>query len=235
MSRGQRRVGCLGKFVIFVIVVVALLVAADFIARRVAENELASQIQQHGFPKKPSVTIEGFPFLTQVASRDIRQVRLSSQNVTEGPVVISKISAVMTQVHLSSGFTGGTVDHLSGSVLITFGSLAKTLESRTGPFGSVIKASGLTLSDAGSDEVKASLNLIVATGSATWRISRLSGREYTATLVGSGGVPSSVLGTLAHFTIKIPQLPLGVQITSVAVTPTGVVGTISGSDLPFGH
>jgi hypothetical protein len=231
---GQRRGGCLRTFVIAIIVLVILLVAVDFLAKRYAQQKLASEIQQHGFPKKPSVTIEGFPFLTQVASRNLHQVKLSSANITEGPLLISKVNAVMTGIHLNSGYTSGTVHKLSGAVLVTYPDLAKTLDSQIGPLGSLVGASGLKLSPAGPDEVKASLSLVVTSGSAVWRISRLSGQELSVRLVSSSHLPSSLLGPISNFTIKIPQLPLGVKIDSVAVTPDGVTGKISGRDLAFG-
>ena len=49
-------------------------VAADRAACAVAENQMASQIQKQGFPAKPHVTIEGFPFLTQVAAGRLNKV-----------------------------------------------------------------------------------------------------------------------------------------------------------------
>jgi LmeA-like phospholipid-binding len=235
VSGGSRRGGCLRHFLIVLVVVVGLLVAADFIAKSVAQGKLASEIQQHGFPKKPSVSIAGFPFLTQVATRNIHQVKISSSNIREGPVRISKISATMTGIHLNSGFTSGKVDQIEGSVLITFASLSKTLSDQIGPLGSLVGGSGLTLSMASPSEVKASLNLLVTSGSATWRISRRSGQEFQVTLVSSSGFPSSVLGSISNFTIKIPELPLSVKIDTVHITPDGVVGKISGRNLVFGN
>ncbi|HUZ22926.1 MAG TPA: DUF2993 domain-containing protein [Streptosporangiaceae bacterium] len=234
--RGGRggRGGCLRTLIVALVALVILLVAGDFVAKSVAQNELASQIQKHGFPKKPSVSIQGFPFLTQVISRNIHQVQVSSQNIPEGPVNISQLSAIMKGIHLNSGFTSGTVSQLSGSVLVSFPSLARTLNSQIGPLGALVGSSGLRLSAAGPDEIKASLNLLVASGSATWRITRLSGQEFNARLVGSSGVPSSILGSISSFNIKIPELPLGMQIDSVHITPAGVVGAISGHNLPFG-
>jgi hypothetical protein len=229
----MRRGGCLAKGLIALAVLIVLAVVADFVAKSVAQGELASQIQQHGFPKKPSVSIEGFPFLTQVASRNIQQVRLSSTDIPEGPVRISRVSAVMTGIHLSGGFTSGTIDSLAGSILITFPSLAKTLNSQIGPLGSLVGDSGLKLSAAGPDEIKASLDLLVASGSATWKIAR-RGQEINAHLVSSSGVPSSVLGSLSNFSVKVPKLPYNVKIDTVRVTPEGIVGHISGHDLPFG-
>jgi hypothetical protein len=228
-SRGR----WLRAFLITLVVLAILAVAADFTAKFVAQNKAASIIQQQGFPKKPSVTIEGFPFLTQVASRDISQVRISSQNIVEGPVQISKVSAVITGIHLNSSFSSGTIDQLTGSLLVTFPALASTLTSQIGPLGSLVAASGLKLSAAGPHEVKATLDLVITSGSATWRISR-NAQGFNVRLVSSSGIPSSVLGSITNFTIKIPQLPLGVKIDSVDITPGGIVGTISGHNVPFG-
>jgi LmeA-like phospholipid-binding len=228
-----RRGGCLRTFVIAIIVLVIVLVALDFGAKAFAQDKLASEIKSHGFPKKPSVSIEGFPFLTQVIGRDIHQVKISSQNVPEGPVRISKISAVMSGIHLNSGYTSGTISRVSGSVLISFSSLSSTLSSRAGPFGSLLGSAGLKLSSAGPDKVRASLNLPLVSGSATWRITRSSGRRLTGTLVSSSGVPSELLGGLGHFSVQIPELPFHVQIGSVRITPDGVVGQLSGRDLTF--
>jgi len=233
-TQTARRGGCLRTFVIALIALIVLLVAGDFAAKAFAENEIASQIKSHGFPKKPSVSIEGFPFLTQVIGKDIHQVKISSQNIPEGPVDISKISAVMNGIHLNGGFSSGTVDTLNGSVLVTYPSLDHTLNSQLGPLGSLLSSSGLTLSAAGNNEIKASLNLLVASGSATWRVVRLSGQEIQLTLVSSSGVPSSALSSVRNINIPIPKLPLGVKIDSVHITPNGVVGHISGRNLAFG-
>jgi LmeA-like phospholipid-binding len=237
LPQARRRSGCLRTFVIALIALIVLLVAGDFAAKAFAENEVASQIKSHGFPKKPSVSIEGFPFLTQVLGKDIHEVKLSSKNVPEGPVSISSISAVMTGIHLHGGFTsisGATVDTLRGTVLVTFPSLQHTLNNNLGPLGSLLSSSGLTLSAAGPNSVKASLNLLVASGSATWRVIRLSGQDIQLRLVNSSGVPRSALSSVQNINIPIPKLPLGVKIDSVRIEPNGVVGHISGRDLNFG-
>ncbi len=194
--------------------------AADFITKHVAQDKIASEIQQHGFPAKPSVTIEGFPFLTQVLSHDIHRIQVSAHDVPEGPLRISRVSAVMTGIHLNAGFSSGTVDNLSGSLLVTFPALARALTSQIGPLGSVVGSGGLTLSAAGRHEVRTSLNLVVVSGSATWRVTRLNGRELGVALVASNGLPSSLLGSIKNIT--------------VTVTPAGVAGSISGHHLPFG-
>lgn len=234
-ARPRRRRG-LG-WLIALIVLIIVLVAADFIARAVAESVAATQFQKQGnLTTKPNVTIEGFPFLTQVASRNFSDVKVSAANEKEGPVTITSINATATGVHINSfAFSSGKISSISGTLLIDFSSLGNTLTAEIGPLGSLLNGAGLDLTAAGPDEVKASLNLIVTTGSATWRISRVSPSELNARLVGSsGGLSQSLLGSMQNVNIPIPKLPLGLSIDSVLVTPAGVVGTISGSDVPFG-
>jgi len=229
----RRRSGCLRTVIIGVVVLVILLVAADFIAKAVAQNVAASQIQKDGFPKKPSVTFEGFPFLTQVAAHDFHQVRLSSSGVPAGPVDITKVNAVASGVHLNGNFQSGTIDQVAGTVLISFGSLDSALTNALGPAGSVVGSVGLKLSAAGPEEIKASLDLVVTSGSATWRVTRPNPQELSVTLVGSSGIPASLLQPIRNFSFAIPKLPFGLTIQNVSVTPAGIVGHISATHVPF--
>jgi LmeA-like phospholipid-binding len=234
--RGRPRGGRRGRrYVIILVVVLALLVALDFGARVVAQNVMAAQIQKQGLSQKPDVTIGGFPFLTQVASKDFKQVTISTTNLTEGPVTITSINATATGIRLKSySSQSGTITSVSGRAVISFASLGNTLSQQVGPLGSLLNGAGLHLTAAGPDEVKASLNLVVVTGSATWRVTRLSGDRLHISLVSSSGLPSSLLSSIKSVTVKIPKLPLGLTIDSITVTPDGVVGLVSGHDVPFG-
>jgi hypothetical protein len=229
----RRRVGCLPKIIIGLVILVVLLVIADFVAKAVAQNVAASQIQKDGFPKKPSVTFGGFPFLTQVAAHDFHQVKLSSTDVPAGPVEITKVNAVANGVHLAGNFQSGTIDQVSGTVLISFGSLDSGLTSALGPAGDLLGSVGLKLSSAGPDEVKASVDLLIDSGSATWRVSRPSPTKLTITLVSSSGLPDELLNPIRNYSFTIPKLPFGLTIQKVTVTPAGVVGQISATHVPF--
>lgn len=231
--RTRRRVR---RWVIALAVVLALLVGADFAARAVAENVAANQFQQQGhLSTKPDVTIEGFPFLTQVIAKDISDVHVGISNLQEGPVTFTSINAVATGIRLNSyAFQSGTIGQISGTALISFASLGNTLTSEFGGLGQLLNGAGLDLTAAGPNEVKASLNLVVTTGSATWRITRVASNELNISLVSSNGLPSALLGNLQSKNITIPALPLGLTLDSLSVTPAGIVGNISGSNVPFG-
>lgn len=229
---GSRRAS---RWIVTIVVIVAVLIGLDFGAKAVAESVMASKIQQQGLSSKPDVTIDGFPFLTQVASRDFRRVTITASNVVAGPVTITAINANATGIRLNSyAFSSGTIGSLSGTALISFASLASTLTARFGALGSLLNGAGLQLTAAGPDEVRATLNLLVTSGSATWRVTRASGNALNISLVGSSGLPAELPSSIQNLTLQLPKLPLGLTIDSVTVTPSGVVGAVSGHDVPFG-
>ncbi|HTW00936.1 MAG TPA: DUF2993 domain-containing protein [Streptosporangiaceae bacterium] len=233
VPRTRKRRHPLRTTIIVLVILIGLLVALDFGARAFAESKVASEIQSQGFPKKPNVSIEGFPFLTQVASRDFKDVQLSSSNVTEGPLLIQSINAKMTGVHVNSSFNGGTVDNLNGTLSVTFAALANAMTSQAGALGS-LGGAGLSLSQAGNDEVKATLNLVITSGTAVWRVSRTANGDISIQLVHSSGLTSSLLNGLGNITIPLPHLPLGLTIQNISVTSSGLVGTVTGHDVSFG-
>jgi hypothetical protein len=218
---------------IIVIALIVVLVGLDFGARAFAESEVSSQIKSQGFPKKPDVSINGFPFLTQVVSRDMKSIEISSTDVPAGPVTIHSIDAVLHGVHINSSFNGATVDTLTGTATITFGELSNSLANQVGPLGS-LGGAGLSLKAAGPDEVKATLDLLVTSGSATWKVTRLSGNKLGIHLVSSNGLPSELLSSVQDITVPLSGLPLHLQIDRVNVTGDGIVGTLSGKNVTFG-
>ncbi len=230
-----RRRHPLRTVIIVLIVLLGLLVALDFAARAIAQNKVASEIQQQGFPKKPSVSIQGFPFLTQVISHDFKDILISSSDITEGPLQIQSINATMSGVHVNSSFQGGTVDHLNGTMTVTFPALASAMTSQAGALGSLV-GSGLTLSDAGNNEVKTSLNLLggLASGTAVWQVTRTGHNDIHVHLVSSSGIGSSVLSGISDITVPLPALPMGMTIQSISVTPTGLVAVVTGQNVSFG-
>jgi LmeA-like phospholipid-binding len=232
-STGGRRAR---RWIITLAVIVVVLVVLDFAARVVAQNVMATKIEQQGLSRKPTVSIGGFPFLTQVASKDFSQVNISVADLTEGPVTITSVKATAHGIRLNSfAFNSGTVSTLSGTALISFASLGNALTTQVGPLGSLLNGAGLQLSQAGPSEVKASLDLVVTSGSATWRVSRLSGNKLNVHLVSTGGsLPASLLSSIRDVTLKLPKLPLGLSINSISVTPQGVTGRVSGHNVSFG-
>jgi hypothetical protein len=222
--------------IIALVVLLVVLVAVDRLAAFYVQGRIASQIQDQGFPAKPTVSIKGFPFLTQVISRHFQEVQISSQNVKTGPVKIKSINATMSDVRMNSGYSAGTVGSLAGTGVITFGSMKNAIGNLAGgQLGQAIGASGLTLKPVSSDEVKASISLLgLFNASATWQIIRVNGHEIKVHLVSNNGLPGSIINQARNINVPIPKLPLGMKIQSVVVTSAGITIRVTGHDVAFG-
>ena len=221
--RGGRRHRGLTITAIVVVVLLILLVVADRVAAGIAENQAADQIKQQGFPVKPKVTITGFPFLTQLAARDFHQVDITASNVPEGPLTIASVNATLRGVHITSGFNGATVDQLNGTALITFAGL-----SHAGGIGD-----GITLSNGGNGDIKATVNLGFVSGSALAQVTKTGPHQITVRVVSAGGLPLQVLGPLQDFSVSLPSLPAGMTVQSVSVTAQGLLVSIAGTHTTF--
>jgi LmeA-like phospholipid-binding len=228
-----RRRHRLRALIIVLIVLAGLLVAADFAARSYAENQVATHIEQQGFPTKPKVTIDGFPFLTQVASRDFHEIQISSGSVTEGPLQIQSINATLNQVLVDSSFSSGTISQATGNADITFAALSSAMTSQSSGLQSVVSGV-LTLSAAGPNEVKAAVGVAGIGVTAVWRITLAGPKAINIQLVPGGSLPSQLLGGNSTIILTLPGLPMGLHLASINVTPSGVVASVTGQNVSFG-
>jgi hypothetical protein len=219
-SRPRRRRHRGRRLVIALIVLIGLLVAADFGAKAFAESAIASKIDSSGLGTKPSVSIEGFPFLTQVAARDLKQIDINASNFTVKQVVISSLHATATGVHPNASFNGATVNQINGTLVVSFTTITN-----------LVPVPGLTVTadPAGGPDA---ITLNSSLGGATGKIEHPSANVITVqvgNLTGLAGLASLIGGsTLApSYTFDIPQLPAGLMVRSVTVTSQGIVATAS--------
>ena len=203
------------------LVLLVLFVVLDRVAVAYAENQAAQQMQSQGFPTKPEVTIKGFPFLTQVAARNIKDVHITATKVPAGPVTLS-LTADATNVLLDPGYQSGTISHVTGTGVIPFSSVSSA-------FGG---GSGLTITSAGGNTMKVSLNVLGADISMTGTIEQSGPNTLKVHLNQPSGIPVS-LPIPNSFTIHIPTLPMHLTIQSVKVTSQGIVVHATGSNIKF--
>ena len=219
-SRPPRRKHRGRRWLIALVVLIVILVGIDFGAKAFAENAIATKIDSSGLGTKPSVDIEGFPFLTQVASRDLSQIDINASNFTVKQVVISSLHATATGVHINGSFNGGTVDKINGTVVVSFATVTN-----------LIPIPGLTVSADpadGPDAIKFNSSLGGATGKIEQvnsntikvEVGNLTGLAGLASLIGGSAIASS-------YTFDIPTLPAGLVVRSISVTSQGIVATAS--------
>ena len=224
------------KWLIWIVVIVVVLVGLDFGAKAFAESKIASQIKSHGFPAEPSVSIAGFPFLTQVAARDIHQITISSSNIKEGPVTVTSLDVVADSVKVNSSFSGGTAGPVHGTVLISLGALGNAL-SAAGPLTGFLGGGGLKVVSVGNTEVKGSLNLAggLVSWSATWKVVAAGPNEIELQLVSSNGLPSGLASSAQNIKLPLKSLPLGLQMTGgLNSSSNGIDVGVKADSISFG-
>ena len=226
------------KLAIWSVAVVVVLVGLDFGARAFAESQAASQLQKHGFPSKPNVSIAGFPFLTQVITRHFEQITITSSNIPAGPVTITSLTVVADNVHLKSlGFSGGTAGPLHGTILISLGALGSALSGAGGVLGSFLGPGALKIESAGNNLIKGSLNAAggLVSWSATWRVTATGSNQIHLHLVSSSGLPSALASAARDITLPLSALPAGLRLTGgISSSSGGIVAHVFATSVSFG-
>jgi len=208
---------------ITLIVIVLVLVIGDRVANAYAEDQMASQIQSSlALSGKPHVTIQGFPFLTQLAARTFKTVNVNASNETAGPggqLDIASLTATLHGMHIH-GTNSATVDQFTASALVTFTALAQA--------GGIPQ--GITLSADGPNQIKATVDILGFSSDATVKVTQVGGNKINVRVTDFGGVPADVLGNLVDFNISIPKLPAGVTIQRISITQQGLRITAAGTN-----
>jgi len=193
-----------------------LFVVADQIAKAYAQNAIASKLQSSsGLSAKPSVTIEGFPFLTQVAAHDIGAIDLSASDVQADKLNISSVKARATGVHLNSSFNNATIDRITGTALISFDALANA---------SGVQGVTITADPSGGPNA---VNVSAGPFTATARIVQTGPSQIVVRMESLNGIAAAIIGSLPNYTIQVPKLPAGLQVRGVSVNDQGIIVDVS--------
>ncbi len=208
---------------ITLLVIVLVLVGGDRAANAYTEDQMASQMQSSlALSGKPSVSIAGFPFLTQLAARTFNTVNVNASNETAGPggqLQIASLTATLHGMHIH-GLNSATVDQFTASALVTFKALAKA--------GGIPQ--GITLASDGANQIKATVDILGFSSDATAKVTQVGNNKINVKVTDFGGVPADVLGSLTDFNISIPKLPAGVKIQSISITQQGLRITATGTN-----
>ena len=228
-ARRRRRRHPLAWLIVVLVVILAILGIGDQVFKVYAQNDIAKQVQSAGLSAKPSVSIKGWPFVTQVLGHDLKTIDISANNVTTtGGKLPLSFTATATGVHLNSSFNVKTIDHINAQMTITYQSLDSYLANSIGipGLGSISISpdpakgpNAVTANAAGIASVDATVTKTAA-NQITIKFGQLGG--IASLLGGSVAIPDQV--------IDIPELPLGLVVGTPEATSQGIVIPASGSN-----
>lgn len=226
----RRRRG--GRWLVVVVVLLALVAVADRVGRAVAQTQVADRLQQsQSLSSKPTVRIEGIPFLTQAIRGRYPDVRIAADGLVlsrQGRSVrISHFSARLRDVTVSRDFSRATAASATGTALINYTDLSA--------------AAGVPVSFAGNGRVTAtktvSLLGVDVRGSVTAGL-RIAGNTVTfvspEVAVGGTSVPQQLTDLLAGLLdkpIELSGLPAGLGVKAVTATATGLSVNLTATDI----
>jgi hypothetical protein len=220
---------------IALLVLLVLLVVVDRAGAAIAGRAAASALQRsENLSQRPSVTIEGFPFLTQAASGNFDRIKVTARDITLSSsgvrVRVSRLDVTLHHVHVNRDFSGGTSRSSTASALVTYGDLSQSL--------------GTTVSYAGNGRVRAAIGADAVPGlqveaSATASL-RVSGESLTfvdpqVTVNGQAVPPAATSYVTRLFGTAIPLggLPFGVHVHSVQAGAAGVTIGLTAGPLSY--
>jgi hypothetical protein len=212
------------KLLIGAAVLAVLLVTADRISVAVAENQISDRLTSaYGLPDKPGVSIAGFPFLTQVAAGDYRQIDVTASQVPADGATLHNLNVRLSGVHatvgqvLGNGSSMVTAERAAGSAMVGFGTVDRRL-----PGGFRLHRDGKNLSVSGRLAYHGAHIPVSATVALGVSDSGIRVTPVRVDVPGIPGLPVSAYSSQLRIVVPLSTLPLHLRLTSVHVTPDGL-------------
>jgi hypothetical protein len=216
------------------VVLGGVFVAVDRLAVNYAESEVAAKVRtSQGLSAEPQIDIKGFPFLTQVLSKELDRVDVAMDGLeanAEGhSLTVGRIDAELHDVVLSGNFSSATATRATGTAVISYEDLTRAAGDKD-----------VKLAYGGNDKVK-------VTGTAS-----VLGREITQSVMSSvslknggksiavradqvpgQGIPGleGMIRKKIDFERPIGGLPNGLKLDKVTPVETGMEVAVSGTNV----
>lgn len=218
------------KLLIVLVLLIIVLVVVDRLGAFIAAREIGTRVgNAYGLSQRPGVSVQGFPFLTQVVSGNYQHIDVTISRADADGIQLQDIRAQFTGVHASLSLLLGqnsgsvTAAHATGTALIPFSQVQLKV-----PKGVRISADGgSSLHVAGTTAfgtIKGVARLGVSGGDITVSPEHLS----------VAGVPAGALAGRFAFVIPV-SLPLHLAVSGVHVSPQGLIVAATGQNVRFAN
>jgi LmeA-like phospholipid-binding len=226
-------------FVGVVLLLAGLLAAglygADRWAQQRIERQAAKNLQSAlATPAEPGVSIDGFPFLSQVATRNVRQVHVAADDLgitADNALGVAHLNLLLTDVMTTDWFETMTASHVEGTALIDYAALGRVatvplsyagegrirMETTTTLFGTEVVAQ-IT----GSPRLEPAKQTVML-ADPTIKVADVNLPDFAAT---------ALLRTVIE-PIPLKGLPLGLTATSVAAEADALRIGVAADNVPL--
>ena len=236
-SRAGRRAG---GFLLVMLLLAGALLGLDRGLHAYAERRVAAELQSSlALGALPKVEIRGFPFLTQAARNHFPRVDVTASGVAgsrspgEPALEIETLQAELHDVRTEDGYRVVTAGRLDGRAVLAYDALAGYSEnplSYGGSAGGPGRVQTEVSAPVGGDLLAATVSGVVTVDEPNQQV------VITEPAVEVLGVElgDEVADRLAErFLEPIPvgALPLGLRLTGVEATETGMVARVTGTDV----
>ncbi|MHC0429568.1 LmeA family phospholipid-binding protein [Streptomyces sp. O3] len=241
---------------IITVVLAGIFVAADRLLVGFAEDKAADRLRtSEGLDRTPDVSIEGFPFLTQVVGGEFDEVRVRIDGLdasAEGEKVrIEELDATMRGVRFSGDYGSATANRASGTALIAYRELLKAAQVEPVELVPGVNAKVVGLADGGDGKIEVTVDIQgsvlgvpvdrkatvlsrVAVEGGVVKVnadkSGLDGELGQLKALGAG-VGESRIRAVTDFQQQVDRLPSGIEIDKVEATPEGVAISVTGTQV----
>lgn len=215
--------------VIFLILVVGLVIAADRIGLLVAQDQIAKTVaSQYGLDHKPAVTIKGFPFLTQALRGRYGEIDVKVGDMTQSGVHLTNTEVVLKGVDAPlSDAVHGDASKMVADTAISTATVSYADVDKEAPRGLTVSAKGKALQVRGPVTVIGLTRTVTAT--VTVRAAGRSVRVLPQTVdAGGATIPVALVQQAFSFTMPVKGLPANTRISDVQVDPDGLRVTTTG-------
>jgi DUF2993 family protein len=227
-------------WLVALLLVVGLLTAGfvvgDGWAKDRVEQQVADQLKVSlATPDRPRVSIDGFPFLVQVVTRDVRSVRVAADRVSAnsdaGLLPIAHTDLVLTDITSPDWYKTMTAGHIDGIALVTYEDLTR------------LAGVPITYVNDGRVEIQVTAQVLgVDVRAKITGKPRLEPNEQAMTLadptiaIADVSLPNLTAQALLRALLKpipLEGVPLGLKLSAITAEEDGVHLAVNGDNVPL--
>jgi hypothetical protein len=244
----RRRGRWVGLWVVLLILV-GLVVAADRIVEKVAEQRLVAAVTDEAKARgvtadSTDVTIGGFPFLTQVLRGRYDEITIDMRNAHSGDLRVEQLLVTATGVDadtadLLNGTPKATADRVTGTAVIDYDALPKLLDyAGVGVRGATFARASDGVRVRGTVTLAGQTVPLAATAKFTVKDGKLSVKVSEAQIEGVTLSPAlqgplDRLQARMSFPVDLPTMPFGMKLDSVRAQENGLAVTVTAHNVPI--